>query len=415
MVSLVCLMVFSVLIFTLGLTDTTFQYIIILFSLPTIFIFGLIKEKTQSVSFKLNQWIDILPALIFIVWLYGLILGLFNNNEPENVLRNFFGMSLYIVYYVFVIFSVSKKALFKTIFLSSVINIFYSLIYFISYWFLDGLSNQNIDYQGGMSAIYRSYYSIGLLIHLPLISLILLYIFSDKKTCTLPFLKRRFTQITLLILLVFSLVVTTASKGFFLALVVLGFLLSLILSLRAVFSIKSHSGAVLFLITLLISIPVIISSTDLGDSISYSFSSSESSNSVRNIQREKILDEISVFGSGLGATLKSGYKRDDSGYGFEVTYENLFHKLGVLSLVVMFIFILTCWMSSINIFKGKSLEYSVLSLGLMMYLIPSAGNPMLFSPIGVLMHCMAMYFLRPGNINDTTEKNFTVMFRYKNV
>ncbi|ELD1800057.1 hypothetical protein ACXQF3_003713 [Vibrio fluvialis] len=406
MVSLVCLMVFSVLIFTLGLTDTTFQYIIILFSLPTIFIFGLIKEKTQSVSFKLNQWIDILPALIFIVWLYGLILGLFNNNEPENVLRNFFGMSLYIVYYVFVIFSVSKKALFKTIFLSSVINIFYSLIYFISYWFLDGLSNQNIDYQGGMSAIYRSYYSIGLLIHLPLISLILLYIFSDKKTCTLPFLKRRFTQITLLILLVFSLVVTTASKGFFLALVVLGFLLSLILSLRAVFSIKSHSGAVLFLITLLISIPVIISSTDLGDSISYSFSSSESSNSVRNIQREKILDEISVFGSGLGATLKSGYKRDDSGYGFEVTYENLFHKLGVLSLVVMFIFILTCWMSSINIFKGKSLEYSVLSLGLMMYLIPSAGNPMLFSPIGVLMHCMAMYFLRPGNINDTTEKKF---------
>ncbi|EKO3369869.1 hypothetical protein QMT37_003100 [Vibrio fluvialis] len=406
MVSLVCLMVFSVLIFTLGLTDTKFQYIIILFSLPTIFIFGLIKEKTQSVSFKLNQWIDILPALIFIVWLYGLILGLFNNNEPENVLRNFFGMSLYIVYYVFVIFSVSKKALFKTIFLSSVINIFYSLIYFISYWFLDGLSNQNIDYQGGMSAIYRSYYSIGLLIHLPLISLILLYIFSDKKTCTLPFLKRRFTQITLLILLVFSLVVTTASKGFFLALVILGFLLSLILSLRAVFSIKSHSGAVLFLITLLISIPVIISSTDLGDSISYSFSSSESSNSVRNIQREKILDEISVFGSGLGATLKSGYKRDDSGYGFEVTYENLFHKLGVLSLVVMFIFILTCWMSSINIFKGKNLEYSVLSLGLMMYLIPSAGNPMLFSPIGVLMHCMAMYFLRPGNINDTTEKKF---------
>ncbi|EKO3555160.1 hypothetical protein H9W00_003681, partial [Vibrio fluvialis] len=302
--------------------------------------------------------------------------------------------------------SVSKKALFKTIFLSSVINIFYSLIYFISYWFLDGLSNQNIDYQGGMSAIYRSYYSIGLLIHLPLISLILLYIFSDKKTCTLPFLKRRFTQITLLILLVFSLVVTTASKGFFLALVILGFLLSLILSLRAVFSIKSHSGAVLFLITLLISIPVIISSTDLGDSISYSFSSSESSNSVRNIQREKILDEISVFGSGLGATLKSGYKRDDSGYGFEVTYENLFHKLGVLSLVVMFIFILTCWMSSINIFKGKNLEYSVLSLGLMMYLIPSAGNPMLFSPIGVLMHCMAMYFLRPGNINDTTEKKF---------
>ncbi|EKO3932943.1 hypothetical protein GAW91_003601 [Vibrio fluvialis] len=406
MVSLVCLMVFSVLIFTLGLTDTTFQYIIILFSLPAIFIFGLIKEKTQSVSFKLNQWIDILPALIFIVWLYGLILGLLNNNEPENVLRNFFGMSLYIVYYVFVIFSVSKKALFKTILLSSLINIFYSLIYFVSYWFLDGLSNQNIDYQGGMSAIYRSYYSIGLLIHLPLISLILLYIFSDKKTCTLPFLKRRFTQITLLILLVFSLVGTTASKGFFLALVILGFLLSLILSLRTVFSIKSHSGAVLFLITLLISIPVIISSTDLGDSISYSFSSSESSNSVRNIQREKILDEISVFGSGLGATLKSGYKRDDSGYGFEVTYENLFHKLGVLSLVVMFIFMLTCWMSSINIFKGKSLEYSVLSLGLMMYLIPSAGNPMLFSPIGVLMHCMAMYFLRPGNINETTERKF---------
>ena len=47
-----------------------------------------------------------------------------------------------------------------------------------------------------------------------------------------------------------------------------------------------------------------------------------------------------LFGQWLGATLNSGYSRDIGGlgYGFELTYENLIHKLGVVSVFPIFIY-----------------------------------------------------------------------------
>ncbi|CAM2823190.1 hypothetical protein [Vibrio neptunius] len=391
MARLVCFMVFAVLVSSVGIADTLFQYITIFVCMPLIFLVGL---ASGPIKFKLDKIIDILPLFIILSWVYGLALGIFNGNEPVNVIRNFFGMSLYILYYVFVIFSIPKISLLKTLLYASLLNALYSLGYFFNYWFLGGMGNQSIDFDGGLSAVYRSYYSVGLLVHLPIIALLLLYLFSGAGLGQLSIFKRRTSMFFVLLCLSFSLVGTTASKGFLLSLVALGLIIAIILSLRSVFARKIHGGAIWSLFAGIAFSAFVIGYTDVGQQITYSFSSAESSNSVRNEQREKIFDEINVFGSGLGATLKSGYKRDDSGYGFEVTYENLFHKLGVISIGIFAVFLGTCWVSAANIYRGVDIEYSTLSLGLMMYLIPSAGNPMLFSPICVTMHCIAMYLLR---------------------
>ncbi len=43
---------------------------------------------------------DLMPAALIAVWLYGIVLGFAARNPPLHVLHNFFGMTLYAVYYV---------------------------------------------------------------------------------------------------------------------------------------------------------------------------------------------------------------------------------------------------------------------------------------------------------------------------
>ena len=54
---------------------------------------------------------------------------------------------------------------------------------------------------------------------------------------------------------------------------------------------------------------------------------------VENIRTERasfLIREFSPFGNGLGSSLESGYARDNTGYGFELTYLNIIHKLHVV-------------------------------------------------------------------------------------
>jgi len=46
------------------------------------------------------------------------------------------------------------------------------------------------------------------------------------------------------------------------------------------------------------------------------------------------------------------------------------------------------------IVKRQDIFYPLLGLGAMAYLIPAYGNPMLFSPIAVVLHCFSLYWLR---------------------
>ena len=73
----------------------------------------------------------------------------------------------------------------------------------------------------------------------------------------------------------------------------------------------------------------------------YTFSSEESSNNIRTEQASFLIREFSLFGSGLGSSLESGYSRDSTGYGFELTYLNIIHKLGVFSMALFLYYLST--------------------------------------------------------------------------
>jgi hypothetical protein len=107
----------------------------------------------------------------------------------------------------------------------------------------------------------------------------------------------------------------------------------------------------------------------------------------------------------MGASLHSGYKRDDMGYSFELNFENLIHKIGIFSIFIFGGYILTL----VNIIKcylkRKDLTFFALNIGLMLYLIPAYGNPILFSPTVVIIHCLVLYMtklrLLNPNVGDT--------------
>ena len=125
----------------------------------------------------------------------------------------------------------------------------------------------------------------------------------------------------------------------------------------------------------------------------YTFSNKEISNSLRATQSGYLIKEFSVLGAGLGTPLQSGYVRDQTGYGFELTYLNIIHKLGLFSVALFGYYFATLALLFYRIFHRKFLLGSFLSLGLMGYLIVGAGNPLLLSAAAVALHSLAVYIL----------------------
>ena len=130
--------------------------------------------------------------------------------------------------------------------------------------------------------------------------------------------------------------------------------------------------------------------TDIYNVIAFSFSSGESSNSTRSEQFGYLVSEWSFSGAGLGSSLQSGYQRDETGYGFELTYINLVNKLGVLTIPLFLSYVSVLFYGIKFFFFEGRLFTGAWILGLMAFLIPGAGNPLLLAPVFVFMHFIAI-------------------------
>jgi hypothetical protein len=284
------------------------------------------------------------------------------------------------------------------------VNIVYAF-YFSSQRWLGG-------FLGGSEAItltdlYRSYYSVGVLILLPVLSVLIAGKFTGNHIFFSQALLGKNLGFYIPVFIIFlALVGTTASKGFFLIFMLIFIMLALILVAKSLLVNKLYRSAWSFAFLSLVFFSIVLftinfipqknnlDSKNIISTLIYTYSGRETSNSIRNEQRKYLVNEYSFFGAGLGATLKSGYKRDDLGYGFELSYENVIHKFGFISIFILFGLFLPLVVSIKNILIKRDIFYSSVAFGLMGYLVPAYGNPMLFSPICVLMHCLAIYFLR---------------------
>ena len=118
------------------------------------------------------------------------------------------------------------------------------------------------------------------------------------------------------------------------------------------------------------------------------------------IQAKALIEDFTMFGKGLGAVVPN-YSRDILGYGFELSYHNIVHKFGIISLFIFASFLTPVFYSLYKIFTRSSKIYSYLPLVFMLYLLPSWGNPTIFAPVSVILHCLTLYFIRLDKSEET--------------
>src|SRR5690606_12706420 len=124
------------------------------------------------------------------------------------------------------------------------------------------------------------------------------------------------------------------------------------------------------------------------------FSTNDEANIDRYEQLYFLLNDLTFWGKGSGAVI-SGYSRNvDKPYGFELSYLNLVHKVGVMAIFVILAYASLIIRSFSQIAANYNTKYAIAALGAMTYLFIAIGNPLLFAPQSVLLHCCALYFLR---------------------
>lgn len=328
---------------------------------------------------------------ILLSWAYGIALGWYLENPPGNIVRNFFGLTLYAFVPLFICARISTRQVINVVTFGAIVQSLWSVYAVLS----TGGFGRKLDL--GSWSDYRSIYSTGFICIFPLFSLVLaLNVFLGlRRHPAIPAYLRQFGGNPIALILVGCLlVVPSMSKGFILAAVMLGTFISFAAILEALQRRRVglwHMGglALVFSAGLYFAI-ITYSEWDV------SFSSQEPSNLVRKEQAAKLAAEFEWMGNGLGARLKSGYARDDAGYGFELTYLNLVHKLGLAAVPIFLLYAGTVGLAARLSLSARTRAEGVVALGAMCYLVVGAGNPLLLSATAVSLHLLALVLIENG-------------------
>lgn len=325
----------------------------------------------RVLSYRRLQYLDIIPLLFFFMWLIGLIFGFLNENDTVSITRNFAGMAVFLIYYPIVYSGFDAK---DVLIVLRNISIAYCL--YMLFLFASG-SRIPSDVIGYGLADYRFYYNQVVIYMIPI-----LVIYFSTLAFKMPY------KVPL------SIIYLSAALGFLLSIILTGskgFVGGLVISLSLIFMLlwyrwRVKLGFLLFFISLILLAAISGLATFLVDLYEVIVLLELDPEHHRSIQAKELLNAITILPQGLGANI-SGYSRDPLGYGFELTYHSIAHKYGILS---VFLFSLYLWIiaySSYSICKGKNdLIYHLASLSIMISLmVASYGNPILFSPISVLL------------------------------
>jgi hypothetical protein len=364
----------------------------------SLFIFNKSFPKIKRVCF--SGW-DLFPALYLLVWLYGVLLGFTLGNKTIYVVSNFAGMVGYFFYYLLLISKVRKESLFNIVFYISIFilfqNIILSILLYVFNVYIYHSDNFFIgvffgDFTGGSSTGQTRMLSGSQLMVFPLFVLSLSYCLMPSLKSTEKFKLLRNHNLICFLLTTYVVIFLPASKGFVLAGIVL-FVFVVILS-------KSRSGKVnlkktVILFTLFTVVLVVLLSTGYINIITSMFAQEDDANVARYTQLFFLLQDIDVLGKGLGAVVENAIRNQEKPYGFELTYINVIHKFGAVSVLLFFSYAYTL----LKIFREYNAnviekKYILTSLGLICFIFPSIGNPYLLSVQSVLMHVIALYLLR---------------------
>lgn len=335
-----------------------------------------------------NKIEDYIALFFFLVWLYGFIRGIILDNNITYVIANFTGMICYLFYFMLSLFRISKNEIELIILNASLFICLYSILGFIS--FIGGLNipfYENNAYVTPDGQLRVMYFTTATIVYPLLGYSYYSFISKLKKTNWMSSYSFLF-----LLLSIFSLCIITASKGFILGcLIILGGI-TIIVLFRAIVRLKMNAS-ILISSFILIFFSVLLYFLDYWLLVENLFSSEASGNSVRYDQLYYMLDDLSFWGKGLGATISGIVRSQDAPYGFELTYINLIHKFGVFSLFLFGGWAYMFFRSICILWKSKNIE-SVIVFSSLGYMYPSIGNPLLMHPTLVLLNCLTLYLIK---------------------
>jgi len=388
-----------ILFLLLGLNFNTglcYVLIIILFLLTPFYLF---QNKFRIPFAKIE---DLIPLSFIIIWIYGLILGFYNGNKPSYIIANFAGMSCYFIYYLLTINKVPKNRLIKILIIASCSTCAIVLIYFV--FEIIGVDSSFLtpflgEVSRGSSTGQARIYVTGLTVAYTIFVISLSYfLFSKSERFYITDymnLSKKYYWIFLFVT-IFALFFVTASKGFLLGgiffIICLPPLFYLKRLLQGYFSLR-----LFFFFSFLVIMVIIFIYSGYSDILTNMFDSEDSSNATRYLQLVYLQDTLKFWGNGLGAIIIGHARNDEAEYGFELTYINLIHKFGIISIILFLNWLYVIIKSFKNIYLRKNVFYSVAALGTLGYLFPSIGNPLLMHPACVILNCIALYFIRSDN------------------
>lgn len=332
-------------------------------------------------SLQVIKYPVFVSIIMIFVWFYGFAVGLINGNNTSYVIRNFAGMSTYILVfpllnsnistdkYLCIIKKASKYALFISVFTYIMLTYFHlDLLYKIP------IVNAFVG-RGGIGGFVQ--YFCRELIHVTFAYNFFLFI--TKKRGVL-------TPTIILLFTVYATVVVNDSGGDILAMGIIAIIILLTQSKHL------NSRAVLLGVIAIVGVVVLYLCSGEG-LLSKLFSSADGGNIRRWEEINYFKNNMTFWGHGLGKELGHA-GANGFNYGTEMIYLNIFHKFGIFALLILVCYFSTC-IKAINYLTNNNDKNpdKVIPLALMAYLIPSLANPMLFGVLTVVSHLLAMIII----------------------
>lgn len=377
------LFIASIVLSTVGVSDLYFQYLFY-FIFLIFLLFYLLARK--SISFPRMRYLCYLPAFSMLVWLYGLLLAIYNSVQFEAYSRNFAALLLYSFFYVLILIKPKLSALRNLLIWVAVIYALISVLIIVGNNV--GLYNFDVQSEAGLG-VFRLYYSIGTLcLFIPVMHLSFALAASSSSSIYNHgslYGYGQFFDIMLWILFL-SIIFLNGSKGYIASLFISHalFIFYRLVNLRW----SQFLGNLLIVFVCLFVLTICYYHYE---SLQYILNLEFESKHPRSIQGAELIGDFSFFGHGLGASITSGYSRDELGYGFELSYHNIIHKFGIFSIIIFSVIFYPFFVSVANILLNRNLASSIFAFSLMIYVIPAYGNPFLISPITVIFNVLALY------------------------
>ncbi|MFQ6757715.1 hypothetical protein MWR57_03770 [Desulfovibrionaceae bacterium CB1MN] len=357
------------------------------------------KPQSSNDRGKLFCLFDILPATQLGVWGYGVIWGMINSNPYQNILRNNAGILVCVLYFIFILVRSSRRALLECLIFAAWVT----AIVVASFFLFDKLFSKyfyGVSYFAQLST--RSYFSESVVLLIVPICLVLSGLFSQQSWRNTE--ARNVLRVLYLYTLSFLLLVPMQSKALSVA-----FLLILVCFAVAIYRalprmnaqqvvMASCSILIPFVATAWLTSYLVLNAYSTSvvatDPTSKSFSVKVLLSDSRIEQTHKLYNEFSIFGSGSGAVLRSGYARDSAGYGFESSYANIIHKFGIFALPLFLgdLAILAWIVVSFNSLIWR--PYAAVSLAVVGVDFIAIGNPVYTGPIAIMLKTIIFYWMR---------------------